>query len=80
MTANLPNLPGRALCAETDPEAFFPELGANEGTVAEAVAVCRKCPVLPPCLAWAVKHEKHGVWGGTTPNQRKALRRPERAA
>ena len=34
----------RALCAQTDPEAFFPEKG---GSTREAKRVCRGCPGRP---------------------------------
>ncbi|MEU2111857.1 WhiB family transcriptional regulator [Streptomyces sp. NPDC019507] len=62
-----------ALCAQTDPDAFFPEVGT---TSAVAKRVCMGCPVRRECLEHAVTHgENVGVWGGTTPNQRKAIRR-----
>ena len=32
----------RALCAQTDPEAFFPEKG---GSTREAKKICQRCPV-----------------------------------
>ncbi len=42
----------------------------------EAVAVCARCPVRPQCLATATRDdERWGVWGGTTPSQRRRGRR-----
>jgi WhiB family redox-sensing transcriptional regulator len=63
----------RALCAQTDPEAFFPVPG---GSVREAKAVCLRCPVRAECLAFALAHdERHGVWGGMSEPERRALKR-----
>ena len=63
-----------ALCAQTDPEIFFPEKG---GAVNLAKQVCNSCEVKLDCLAWAVQNdEKYGIWGGTTPQERERLRGP----
>lgn len=63
-----------ALCAQTDPEIFFPEKG---GSVREAVRVCSECPVQQVCLDAALAEEsadfsygRFGVRGGTTPRER----------
>jgi WhiB family transcriptional regulator, redox-sensing transcriptional regulator len=63
----------RALCAETDPEAFFPEKG---GSTREAKRVCRGCEVRSECLEYALEHdEKFGIWGGLSERERSRLRR-----
>ena len=41
----------RALCAQTDPEAFFPEKG---GSTREAKKVCLSCDVRAECLEYAL--------------------------
>lgn len=67
-----------ALCAETDPEAFFPEKG---GSVREALKVCAHCDVTAECLADALdRGERYGVRGGTSEHQRRKMmpRRPGR--
>ncbi|MGF1663341.1 MAG: WhiB family transcriptional regulator [Kineosporiaceae bacterium] len=62
-----------ALCAQTDPEAFFPEKGQSP---AAAKRVCRACPVRLPCLAFALAaNERHGVWGGLSEQERQRVRR-----
>lgn len=61
-----------ALCAETDPELFFPERG---GAVNDAKRVCRSCPAALACLQYAMDYPVEGVWGGTSVNERKALAR-----
>jgi WhiB family transcriptional regulator, redox-sensing transcriptional regulator len=41
---------------------------------ARAKAICKLCPVNAPCLDYAVRiREAHGVWGGTTEVERRAL-------
>jgi len=62
-----------ALCAQTDPEAFFPEKG---GSSRQAKAVCMACEVRPECLEYALENdERFGIWGGLSERQRRALRR-----
>ncbi len=62
-----------ALCAETDPEAFFPDRGESPRA---AIAVCLRCEVRRECLAYALTNdERFGVWGGMTARQRRRLRR-----
>jgi WhiB family redox-sensing transcriptional regulator len=39
------------------------------------VKACADCPVRGACLEWAVEHEALGYWAGTTPKQRRAMRR-----
>jgi len=63
----------RALCAQTDPEAFFPETG---GSTREAKRVCRGCEVRAECLEYALEHdERFGIWGGLSERERRRLRR-----
>lgn len=62
-----------ALCAQTDPEAFFPEKG---GSTREAKAVCSACEVRAECLEYAlIKDERFGIWGGMSERERRRLRR-----
>ncbi len=66
-----------AACREVDPEIFFPisTTGAALGQIHEAQAICTRCPVAADCLDWALRiGQDHGVWGGTTPEERRALR------
>lgn len=62
-----------ALCAETDPEMFFPEKG---GSTREAKRVCAACEVRAECLGYALDHdERFGIWGGMSERERRGLRR-----
>jgi WhiB family redox-sensing transcriptional regulator len=63
----------RALCAQTDPEAFFPEKG---GSTREAKRVCLGCGVRPECLEYALAHdERFGIWGGLSERERRRLKK-----
>lgn len=72
----------RGACRDEDPELFFtlgnggPPSRAMLAQIAEAKAVCRRCPVAASCLAWALETGvDHGVWGGMSDTERRALKR-----
>jgi WhiB family redox-sensing transcriptional regulator len=63
----------RALCAQTDPEAFFPEKG---GSTREAKRICSGCEVRAECLEYALAFdERFGIWGGLSERERRKLKR-----
>ncbi len=63
----------RALCAQTDPEAFFPEKG---GSTREAKKVCLTCEVRQECLEAALDNdERFGIWGGLSERERRKLKK-----
>jgi WhiB family redox-sensing transcriptional regulator len=63
----------RALCAQTDPEAFFPEKG---GSTREAKKVCLTCDVRDDCLEYALMNdERFGIWGGLSERERRKLKK-----
>lgn len=68
----------RAACRDEDPELFFP-VGAMGPALLEAEQakqVCRRCAVTGPCLVWALETgQDHGIWGGMSEEERRALRR-----
>jgi hypothetical protein len=61
-----------AACRGSDLEVFFPDRGES----AEAARqVCAACPVRQPCLDYAITNRiSHGIWGGLTERERRALR------
>ncbi len=62
-----------ALCAQTDPEAFFPEKG---GSTRDAKKVCGSCNVRSQCLEYALSNdERFGIWGGLSERERRRLRK-----
>ncbi|MGB4138160.1 MAG: WhiB family transcriptional regulator [Microbacterium sp.] len=62
-----------ALCAQTDPEAFFPEKG---GSTRDAKRICSSCDVRGECLEYALNNdERFGIWGGLSERERRKLKR-----
>lgn len=69
---------GLADCVGLDADLFFPERG-DHLTTQVARAVCLDCPARRPCAEWAIaSREKHGIWGGTSERQRRAIREGHR--
>jgi WhiB family redox-sensing transcriptional regulator len=71
----------RGACLSADPDLFFPisSSGPALAQLAQAKRVCAGCQVTRQCLSFALEtHQVHGVWGGTSPEERQALwrRRP----
>ena len=66
----------RAICRDEDPELFFPigNTGPALLQIEQAKAVCRRCPVVSQCLAWALESgQDAGVWGGMSEDERRIL-------
>jgi Transcription factor WhiB len=76
----MPAALARGSCA-THPH---PEWWTGNGPEARAAAsVCATCPVLTPCLHWAVTSlpaTDPAIWGGTGPRERTRLRRARQTA
>jgi len=68
----------RGACRESDPDLFFP-VAVGTGPAARQVevakAVCGPCAVRANCLSYALEAMPEGIWGGTTPDERRAARR-----
>jgi len=68
-----PRLDGVVLCAEVDPDLWFPEVGQSNK---EAKDICRDCEVRDACLQWSLNaDERYGVWGGVSATERSRLRK-----
>ncbi|HEU0130825.1 MAG TPA: WhiB family transcriptional regulator [Mycobacteriales bacterium] len=62
-----------ALCAQTDPELFFPVRDVDSTRAAKAV--CSRCSVQGECLDFALADPAlKGIWGGTTADERRKMR------
>ena len=60
-----------AACRGADLEVFFPGRGESAGPARQ---VCAACPVRQPCLDYAITNRiTHGIWGGLTERERRAL-------
>ena len=71
-----------AACRNEDPELFFPagRSGPAKLQAAEAKKVCAGCPVKDDCLEMSFEiGADHGVWGGLTEEERRALGRRQQA-
>lgn len=68
----LRELKDRGACVGKDPDLWFPGRGPNSANTAKAV--CQGCPVRELCLEYALEaKEEFGIWGGTTPTERKRM-------
>lgn len=68
----MPDWMDRGLCAQTDPESFFPEKG---GSTREAKTICATCPVMAECLDYALDNdERFGIWGGLSERERRKVK------
>lgn len=57
-----------ALCAQTDPDAYFPIKG---GSNRAAKAICARCPVIQECREYSLRtRQRSGIWGGMGPKER----------
>lgn len=68
----------RAACRGVDPELWFPvgNSGVGASQAEDAKAVCFGCDVRLACGQWAMDtNQDHGVWGGLTEDDRRALKR-----
>lgn len=67
----------QALCAETDPELFFPVPGEkNTIRIATAKKICDACPVKGMCRRWGFRmNDRYAILGGLTANQRERTRK-----
>lgn len=67
-------------CLDQDPDLFAPDgtTGRWADVIANAKAVCARCPVAEQCLAWALDtREDYGIFGGLTEDERWSLRRQQ---
>ena len=68
----------QARCLGSDPDLFFPLGGTGEPLAQAETAkrICHECEVRNVCLQYALEtNQVTGVWGGTTEEERRSLRR-----
>lgn len=71
-----PNWQSEAACRDYPTELFYPERGAPNYRIVQAKQICGDCPIRLKCLEYALYHnETIGIWGGTSPEDRRILRR-----
>lgn len=67
-----------AACRDTDPDLFFPvgTTGPAIEQIDSAKQVCNQCEAQVDCLEFALaSNQDSGVWGGTSEEERRALRK-----
>jgi len=67
-----------AICRDTDPDLFFPigTTGQALLQIDRAKQVCDECPVKVKCLEFALEtNQDSGIWGGTSEEERRDIRR-----
>lgn len=66
-----------AECRGIDPRLFF-DVERGDRYSPEARAACARCLVRDDCLTEALTdNQRHGLWGGLSPRQRRLLRQGE---
>ncbi len=68
----------QAACQDTNPDLFFPvgTTGPAIDQIKSAKDVCDTCEAKDPCLEFALAtNQDSGVWGGTSEEERRKLRR-----
>lgn len=77
-TVPIPRWQDAALCAQVDPDRWFPPNGQN-GT--RARRICATCPVQAECLAYALAvAPEFGIWAGYSARELRAMRRTKAVA
>jgi hypothetical protein len=71
-----PYFDGSQLCAQVDPELFFPN-NAGEAVKLKrlVIPICRKCSFQMQCLEYALNSDVYGIWAGTSETDRIQMRR-----
>lgn len=70
--------PERLEAEGLDENLFFPagSTGPSLAWIADAKAVCARCPVMERCLEFALENNMtEGVWGGMSEDERRAMKR-----
>ena len=83
VTESAANWRSAGACLSADPDLFFPisSVGPAERRIARAKQICAGCGVRRECLEFALSHDQiHGIWGGTTAEDRQRERRRKRRA
>jgi WhiB family redox-sensing transcriptional regulator len=69
---------GRSACRDSDPDVFFPigTTGPALEQIETARRICTACGVADECLEFALAtNQEAGIWGGTTEEERRKLRK-----
>jgi WhiB family redox-sensing transcriptional regulator len=72
----------RGACQRADPGLFFPVAATGPALrqISTAKAVCGRCAVRASCLSYALETRQDGIWGETTSDERRPMRKPSPVA
>lgn len=77
----VPDWRDEAACSQYPNELFFPLGDVDQRRVERAKAICSICTVSDDCITYALEtNQRSGIWGGTTEEERRSLRRKWLAA
>jgi WhiB family redox-sensing transcriptional regulator len=66
----------RAACSGFQHSLFFPTAETDVTAIERAREICMSCPVTCDCLEYALEtNQRAGIWGGTTEDERRSVRR-----
>jgi len=71
-----PNYDGTQNCARMGVDVFFQDYDSSKTIqeVRDLKEFCSTCNIVAECMEYAIKHERYGFWGGTTPYERRTIR------
>ncbi len=73
MQNTYPEFDGSQVCAQTEPDLWFPTSDRQTGRLAKTL--CLTCPWLEPCFDYALRNDVVGIWGGKTERERSNIRK-----
>ena len=63
------------ICNAGFPDWWFPDKRTPKSETQHAINICNRCPVLEQCFQYAMRVDVEGIWGATTYEQRRTMRR-----
>lgn len=79
LSMEAPFFDGSQECWGVDTDVFYAtEEGRTKQLVEFAKSICAGCKFRAECLEWALENSEHGVWGGTTANERDEIKKAQR--
>lgn len=61
----------RRACRGYSTEIFYPVAGNRSSVdMRYALSICERCVFMVVCEEFAIRHDEHGVWGGTARSER----------
>lgn len=75
-TIRAPYFDGSQPCAQVGGDLWFPEdYGDMKSVRSSLEKICNTCHFKKMCLQYAVTHKVDGFWAGTTPAERRQIRK-----